>query len=138
MANELVIADLFLVATLAASSTLATDATGGIWSAAAPAGTTGKWVIFQMQSPGTDQMVVGSARLMVAPLYQVVAVGQVNDFGSLQTVADAIDAALHGVNGTQSGYAVHSVRENPLALIVTEGTIQYRKLGGLYRLYIQQ
>lgn len=138
MANELVIGDLFMKAQLSAASAVTTAATGGIWLEAAPPGTTGQWAIFQMQAPGNDQMVVGSARIMVSPLYQVAAVAQVNDYGSLQALADAIDNTLHGLQAAQDGYVVTSVRENLFALPIKEGTIQYRKLGGFYRLYIQQ
>ena len=53
-------------------------------------------------------------------------------------LADRIDELLHGVRGSIPGLSVLScVREAPVAYAEIENGIQYRHLGGLYRLQVR-
>lgn len=127
--------------TVLSDVTLAGYATGGIYAHVNPNTTpTFPFVLFQLQAPGADVRGVGPARVMAQALYLVRGVAQANSFGgTLKSIADRIDVLLQAASGTVSGGVVVScVREQPFALPETgPGGLQYRHLGGIYRLFVK-
>jgi hypothetical protein len=94
-------------------------------------------VIYSYHS-GSDVYGSGTARIMSHLVYQVKAVGEGASFSTLGPIADRIDELLHGALGGVTGLSVLScIREAPVAYAEIENGIQYRHLGGLYRLQVR-
>jgi hypothetical protein len=126
--NEIVVAEQYIYGKLAAL------VGGRVYSGIAPATATYPLIVFQVQSPGADVTVIGGERIWADPLFLVRAVGKSASWSSVSATADAIDVALHNTSG---GAVVWCRRESPFSLIeVTDAGIQYRHLGGLYRLRV--
>ena len=89
----------WLRATLAADSTLATAAPGGVYRGVAPPGVLTPFVIISLQS-GIDVLTVNAYRLMSQPLYQVKAVGPASVMTTIVAAANEIDALLGRSSGT--------------------------------------
>lgn len=131
--------DRWLYTVMAADAQLAAVVGTRIYSDLAPGGTTGAvlpMVVYQMQA-ANDLMVVGSARVWANALFLVRGVAQrVSYDGDLITMADRIDAVLHGASGSNAeGNVWECVREREFRLteVGADGR-QYRHLGGLYRI----
>lgn len=129
----------WLYSRLAGDATLAAAVGGRIYSYVAPATAATPFVVFSAQSPGYDVMGVGTARVMLNSLYQVKVVVQDASFSTATTAAHRIDALLHGATGAPAGGRVLGcVREGPLAYAEVSDGIEYRHLGGLYRIWVQE
>lgn len=135
------VADSWLYAVLAGDSTLVGLATGGVYAYNNPNRTpVFPYVLFQLQAPGMDVRGVGPVRIMAPMVYLVRGIVEANSFGgNLKTIADRIDTLLQAASGTAAGGSVLScVREQPFALPEVAGDgRQYRHLGGIYRLFVQ-
>lgn len=124
---------------LSTDATLTTAVGDHIYSYVAPATAATPYVVFNAQSPGLDVMGVGTARVMLNSLYQVKVVVQDASFNGATAAANRIDALLHGATGTPTGGQVLGcVREGPLAYAEVSDGIEYRHLGGLYRIWVQE
>lgn len=108
-----------------------------VYSGTAPAGATAPYVVIQVQSPGDDLYTVGAFRVWADPLFIVKAVAPTRSWGTLTAVADAIDAALHSTDGSVTGGTIYEcVRERPFSLIETANGVEFRHLGGFYRVRV--
>ncbi len=87
-----------------------------------------------------DVSAVGAIRVLVECVYVVrgVIAGQ-SYSAALNQIADRIDALLHRQEGTIAGggYIVASYREQLFRLPEAQNSIQYRHLGGQYRILVQ-
>jgi hypothetical protein len=102
----------------------------------APPGAQFPFVVFTHQG-GHDVLGVGPARVMAHLLYQVKAVGKGNSFAPLQPIADRVDALLQGASGSVvDGYVLICVREHPFAFVEVDNGVEYRHIGGLWRILI--
>lgn len=97
-------------------------------------------VVWRLLTP-TDVRGVGAARVMIRADYVVVAIESFSSGGSyapLKTAADRIDAVLHGQDGTADDGTIFScTRREPFASTFTDQGIQYRELGGRFRIQAQ-
>lgn len=92
-------------------------------------------VVFAYQS-GRDVRGVGAWRAWSNLLYVVRGIDETEDYlGNLQTIANRIDAVLHGASGTTSeGTVWASVREEPFRMSEEgPGGRIFGHLGGIYR-----
>ena len=92
-------------------------------------------IIYQLQSPGSDLSAL-EGRLWATPLYLVKVIGRVASWGTLAPIADDIDAALHKARGLVEGRRIEASRESPFSLIEHPDNVEFRHLGGLYRIRI--
>jgi hypothetical protein len=54
------------------------------------------------------------------------------------SIADRIDAALHGKSGSVAAGTVHAcVRDEPIEYTEVMDGVTYQHLGGLYRVYVK-
>lgn len=133
----------FFVTTLEADSTLISLSPGGIRVGAMPLRSSFPGTVIGFQS-GTDVIYVNARRSSVDALYQVKAVGRLDDRQSVVDLASQIDIDLGGDQGLKNvfipnGYIGSCHRESPLLLIDTDKSgVQFMHLGGLYRVRIQQ
>lgn len=130
----------FLTTKLTADSALAAVVSTRIYDGVAPAAATFPCVVFQNQSAGgIDVVATGALRIMTDSLFVVKGIARTQSFmGDLKTIATRIDAALHGISGTATdGTVIACVRERAFELIETTDGVQYRHLGGVYRLLAQ-
>lgn len=140
MADELTRAEQWLYATLTADATLTGLVGTRVYSEVAPPEATYPCVIFGLQY-AADVATHSAERIMVNGLWLVRGVVQASSFGgNLQTIADRLDALLHrSAGGTADAATVFtSVREEPFKQATVNEGIQYRSLGGLFRLYTQR
>lgn len=136
---ETTLVESFIYDKLSSDATLTAAVGGRIYSYVAPARTATPYVVFNAQSPGFDVMGVGTARVMLNCLYQVKVVVQDASFSKATDAANRIDALLHGAMGYPSGGEVLGcVREGPLAYAEVSDGIEYRHLGGLFRIWVQE
>jgi hypothetical protein len=128
--------DLWLNTALSGDASLAAVVGTRIYSDLAPDGAALPMVVYQMQA-ANDLMTNGAARVWANTLFLVRGVAQrVSYDGDLITMANRIDAVLHGASGSNAeGNVWECVRERPFRLteVGADGK-QYRHLGGLYRI----
>ena len=128
----------WIQSTLSADATLAALVGSRIYSEQAPQERVMPFVVFNLQG-GTDLRAVGTVRVYNNSLYQVKGVTQGRDYATGKSIADRIDVLLHGAAGnTSDGSILGCVREQPLVFAENDGGVEYRHVGGLYRLYVQE
>lgn len=124
--------------TLSGDATIASLVGTRIYEGLAPQGAALPFVVFQFMA-GADVVAVGAVRVMNSGLYQVKAICQGESYSPAAAIADRIDTLLQGANGSVSDGVIYGcTREQPLTLIEQEHGIQYRHVGGLYRVYAQE
>ena len=133
----------FILGTLRADSTLVSFSPGGIRVGAMPVSSSYPGTVVAFQS-GTDVIYANARRSSVDALYQVKAVGLLDDPQSVVDLASQIDTVLGGDQGLKNvfipnGYVPGCYQESPLFLTdVDKSGVQFMHLGGLYRVRIQQ
>lgn len=128
--------DEWLKTTLAASAPLAALVSTRIYGYVAPQGTTGNMVIYNWMG-GSDLVAVSGYRALVNGLWQVKAVTQSNSFAQAKAIMDIVDGLIHRQTGSTSDSLILAcVRESPVQYPEITNGIQYRHLGGLYRIQI--
>lgn len=134
---ETIRVDQWLYERLSGDSTLSGLVGGRIYSYLAPQDAALPFVVFSHQA-GHDVRGVGPARIMTSLVYQVKAVGQGHSFQQLKAIADRLDALLQGASGSVvDGTVLMCVREQPVEYVETDDGIQYRHLGGMWRIIAQ-
>ena len=137
--SETLTAEQWIYDVLTDDATLAALITG-VYSYVAPDTATDPFVVFSYANDGEDEQGVGGVRLYSVMRYTIRAVAMCETFSSLATIADQIDTLLHGkfAAGPSGGVIVECIRLRPFAAVeVLEGGIQYRQLGGVYQLRVQ-
>lgn len=120
--------------TLSADATLAGLVSTRIFDGLAPQGSAYPFVVFNHQG-GSDTLGVGAVRVLNSGLFQIKVVAQSDSYASGIAIADRIDEVLHGAAGSKDGaYIASCVREQAIMLIEQSNGIEYRHVGGLYRL----
>src|ERR1044072_8907824 len=108
-----------------------------IFNRPAPAGTPFPYVRMDVASPGTDLIVVGGARVGASPLLRVYVVTDKESTGSIEPIANRIDALFHAASGTvTNGVIWSSVRERGFDLPDTSTVPNISRLGGEYRVLV--
>lgn len=127
--------DRWLNTVLAADAALAAVVGTRIYADQAPDSAPLPVVIYQVQS-SRDLMALGAHRVWANTLYVVRGIAQTIAYGgNLITIADRIDAVLHAASGsTVEGEVYECVREGEFRMTETANGVQYRHLGGLYRI----
>lgn len=141
MADESTRVDQWIYTVLSADVTLAGIVSTRIYADLAPPGSARPAVVFHNQS-GVD--VIGateSSRIMLDGLWTVLGVAESTTWvGDLQDIADRVDALLHASAGgtADSATIFTSHRIRPLRFVEERNGRQFRRLGGLYRVYAQR
>lgn len=95
------------------------------------------YIIYNWQG-GTDVTEISAIRIMMNGLFQVKVVDKSTSFNTISPVATRIDQLLHRASTTTSnGIILGSKRELPISLVELNNAIQYRHLGGIYRIFSQ-
>ncbi len=104
-----------------------------VYTGVIPDGAAMPLILITLDGTPDDLMVVNAKRVWSNARYLVRAINQVETFtGDLGIIADRIDVLLH----RQSGANVHAcVREQAFAMPEVVDNVQYRHLGGIYRIY---
>lgn len=101
-----------------------------------PAGTQLPAILFQRQG-GTDRPIFSGERIAEFA-YVVRVVGETESTQALEAAATAIDAALEQASGSEGSVTIGCVRESPFSLTEVSDGVQYRHLGGTYRVRAQK
>ena len=138
MSDELTRAETWLTATLLASAPLTALVGQRVYSHFAEPGCAFPYVVF-VYLGGRDVRGHASNRIMHSGLWLVKATINKPSFADVKPVADAIDVALHAAAGSVAGggTVLSSVREQPFSLVDMEDGVQYRSLGGQFRILTQ-
>lgn len=108
-----------------------------VYEYVAPKGALYPFVLYSHQG-SHDVRGVGPGRIMVSAVYQVKVVGQGASMAALTAAADRLDTLLQGASGAVvDGAVLMCVRESPLAYAEVDSGVQYRHLGGLWRILAQ-
>jgi hypothetical protein len=93
-------------------------------------------VLFQLQAPGADFMVLGGARVWTPLVYLVRGVAEQDGYaGDLATIANRIDAVLHRASGSHAAGTIFTcVRVRAFQMPEVADGRQFRHLGGLYEI----
>lgn len=110
-----------------------------VYADVAPREATYPLVVFQLQAPGTDLLGVGTTRILTSGVWVVKAIDQVKGYTGLISIADAIDGALHGeaYETKTDGVVLGAVRERPFVLTEFGDGVEWKHLGGVYRVWAQ-
>lgn len=110
-------------------------ATGGVYRGAAPAGAVGPYVVVTLYGP-SDVMGVAGARLWSNNTWLIEVWGYDDGEGTVDTVATAVDTALHQKRniGVTGGVIVSSVREQARLGFELVGNAMWVHQGGVYRI----
>jgi HK97 gp10 family phage protein len=128
--------DEWLLTTLAASASLTALVSTRIYGYVAPQNSTGNMVIFNWMG-GSDLVAVSGYRALVNGLWQVKAITQSGSFAQAKAIMDIVDGLIHRTTGSTSDSLILScVREAPVQYVEVTNGIQYRHLGGLFRIQI--
>ena len=106
-----------------------------IYDTLAPSTATYPLIVFQFQG-GHDVATVSTERILVDGEWLVRAIDQAETFtDDLKTAADRINALLQGQSGSPAGGTVYMAdRRQPYQLVESDAGVQYRHLGGIYRI----
>lgn len=136
--NEVFEAYTWIYDTLSSNATVAGLVSDRIYAGSAPQGAALPFVIFNHMG-GVDLIGVGTARVWNNSLYQVKGVTPGRSHATGQQLANAIDAALHGHNGsTTGGLVIGCVREQPIVYGQSDNGEEFRHAGGIYRIYAEE
>lgn len=140
MAVEITTVERWLRATLTGDLTLAALVGDRVFSTIAPRDAAHPLIVYSFQA-GLDTIGVGTARIMSRPLFTIRVVAPSGSFADLEDAARRVDELLHGALDRPvagSGLVLSCMREQPLALALMEEGTEYRQLGGIYRIDVQQ
>lgn len=111
--------------------------TGGrVYAEIIPEGVQLPAILFQRQG-GTDLPVFSGERIADFT-YIVRVVAETSSTQQLEAAATAIDAALEQATGSEGGVTIGCVREAPFSLTEDVDGVQFRHLGGSYRVRAQK
>lgn len=133
--NEIILVYEWLYTILSANSTITSTVSTRIYDGVAPQGTSFPYIVFNWQG-GVDKSAVGSLRVFTNGLFQVKVITNEETYTTISPVADKIDQLLHRAKGVVSSNNIESSREFPLAIIEKKDGLQYRHMGGIYRIFI--
>lgn len=135
--NESAYLDHWVIKTLQDDATLDTMV-NGVYSERIPRGQALPAIRVADMAPG-DVNSQNGTRIMVRGFYLVAVVDDVDTWAPLAPIADQIDVVLHRAAGVLSPVRVLQVfREEPYKQHEEEGDVQFRHLGGMYRLVGQK
>ena len=140
MTTELGLVEGWLTSTLTEHTGLAALVSSRVYDTQSPQKAIYPHIVFQLQSPAADTVVVGGIRLAANVLYAVRGVAQGDGYAGARAIAAQIDDALHAQRATVTGGTVLSChRESPLKLPPQTGTggVVYYQEGGLYRIRVR-
>lgn len=110
-----------------------------IFDRPAPAKTPFPLVRMEVRSPGEDYLLLGGARGWANPLILVYVVTDKPSSGSIEPLADRIDALLHRASGAVAdGVIWECTRERPFDLPDASTSPAASRLGGEYRFKVSQ
>lgn len=141
---EPIIAERFMTSRLEARPALmAAPVSGRIYGHAAPQAEDGDpdypFVLFSQNSINQDMTAIGSILIWAVLEYVVRVVGRTNSWDPLLAAAAEIELALADTDGvvTPDGTIHACTRMRPFLLPEIRNGVQYRHLGGIYRLLVK-
>lgn len=140
--NELRGIDRFLYSTLTGNAALTALVGTGVYESVAPEGAATPFVVYGFHS-ATDVITMGGQfRAFTEPLYRIVAVNQEDGSDVVGQVADAIEAAVTGLQNVtlqpENLTIMGIYRKMPLRLIEEINGKRFSTVGGLFRLLVSR
>lgn len=133
--NELTRAERWLYERLSGDATLAALVGGRVYSTVAPQGAVYPFVLYSLLY-SADVATANNTRVFARLSYVVRAVGQTASNASLEAIADRVDVALQRIDAPTAGAHAEAGRERAFFLGEIVDGVQYRHVGGVYRLLV--
>lgn len=130
----------FLDSLLKADAALVALVGQRIYGDSIPGETAFPYAFFGAPEPGEDTRGVGAVRILTNATWEIKAVDKAIGWTAVEEVADRLDALVHGAAGAAGtdGWVLMGVRERPIDYREDAAGVEYRHLGGLYRLWAQE
>lgn len=126
-----------IYSTLASDATLSSLAPGGVWRGVAKQGTTGVFVVFNLQ--GEADIYTMGVRAMLDGVYQIKAVLAGPSASAAWDAAARIDALFTDVSLVcTNGRVLLSRRQQIVSFTETDGGEMYQHVGGLFSIVVQE
>lgn len=126
-----------IYSTLAGDATLSSLAPGGVWRGIAKQGTTGVFVVFNLQ--GEADIYTMGVRAMLDGVYQIKAVQAGTSASAVWDAAERIDALFTDASLTcTNGTVLLSRRQQIISYTETDGGEMYQHVGGLFSIIVQE
>ncbi len=136
MGTELDWAEKWLYTVLSGDAELAALVAGRIYAYQAPQGAAFPFIVFHFAG-GSDNEVIGGARIMTQAVYRVIAVDEGSSFARTSEIDSRVDAILQAASGVVVGGRIVSCqRQLPIRYGAVDAGVQSRHQGGQYRLWI--
>lgn len=136
MAVELSAAEVYFAAVLSNDPTLASLGVRGYYSEQAPNDSDSPYIIWSMIG-ASDVPGANGVRINMTAIYIIRVIDRVRNFSSLRATADRIDTLLHRSSGVALGHMIDAcVREAPYSFVQNKGDLEWRHLGGRYRVWV--
>lgn len=136
MSSGILVPEQFIASTLTGDATLMAMVSG-VYEAPADK-PTGVYVTFYRMRPGTDVTVVAGNIVFTNELYQVAVHKQTDDYNDILPAFERVHLLLHLAEGVVSqGRVLRCRRVNTISQKAIEDNLPYRKLGGIYQIYVQ-
>lgn len=112
---------------------------GRFYSDVAPEGTPSPWVVYQCQTPESRSVRgLGGVIIMLDEIYTIRAICEGSDYAPIKPIAERIVDLLHNYHGpVTDGYVLACQFLGPVKYFTVENGIQYRHLGGTFRINSQ-
>lgn len=137
MADETTRADQWIWETIQGSVGLLDVVDDRVYADVAPGGTVWPAVVYQYQGGG-DILTQETSRVLHSGVWLIRIIQPTRSYLEMQPAADLLDTLFHSTAGTAGdGVVYSSVREAPYRLLEVDDGVEFRHLGGLYRLQIQ-
>jgi hypothetical protein len=109
-----------------------------VYSDTVPSTITFPYVIFQLRTPFPDTTVVEGIRIFTRLDYLVKVVDRAQSYADIAPIYSQVDKLLHLATGTVADGVVYFTQRMQLFRFPEiDDAIQYRHLGGIYRLTVQ-
>lgn len=122
----------WLYGILSVDATLISYVGTRIYTGVIPDGVSFPLILITLDGTPDDLMVINAKRVWTDCRYIVRAIAQTETFGTLNTIANRIDTLLHRTSGTNINACV---REQAFEMTEVVDNVQYRHLGGIYRIF---
>jgi hypothetical protein len=138
-APETWIIEQWLYATLSGDGAITAAIGNRIYADVAPLDAAYPFIVYNMKS-ASDVAGVGALRILTQADYTVKVITQGSSYAPIKDLALRIDTLLHRQSGTTTdGAVISATRQEPVRYTETDNQsgVQYKHLGGIYRLQAQ-
>lgn len=135
--GDILAAEQWITSKLSGDATITGVVGNRIYTHLAPDNTTFPYILISYQT-SKDVVWVGANRVLTSINYVIRAITMAGSFSGIGNTAARINTVLHAASGTvAAGVVLGCVRIAPFVMVDPGEGVQYRHLGGIYKLWVQ-